>query len=79
MKGSARGLLGKDLIGFENFRGVLRLMVAENAESFEAEEMDGVMGLGNLFEEMNIFDFGFSSGQLLSSIFAFQLGMHMLG
>jgi hypothetical protein len=79
MKGSASGVYGRDQVKFENFEVLSGFVVAENAESFDVEEMDGIMGLGNYIDYPTIFDVGVSSGQLTSSAFAFELGMRMLG
>jgi hypothetical protein len=53
-------------------------MVATNSTGMENVMADGVMGLSNNHTSKNIFDLGYERGILVSSVFAFKLGISEL-
>jgi hypothetical protein len=51
-------------------------MTALNSTGIENVVAGGVMGLSNRISSKNIFDIGFSNGVLVSSSYAFKLGIN---
>lgn len=52
--------------------------MADYEKDFEGTKPDGILGLSNNKRESNIFDLAYESGQLISPIFAFDLGLRVL-
>lgn len=78
MKGQASGFLGEDFVGFQNFKVFAEFMIANREADLGGQMFDGIMGLSNDGKYTNIFELGYESKILSSSLFGFKLGLRYL-
>lgn len=69
------GFKATEVISFENLIVSAKILLVDHEKDHESLFVDGIIGLGNYKKEPNIFDLGLKSQQLLSSKFAFSLGL----
>lgn len=78
MKGEANGIMGEDFVTFQNFKVYAKFMLAEQEGDLGGSKFDGIMGLSNDHNYKNVFEIGYRDNLLVSSSFAFQLGLRYL-
>ena len=72
------GTYAEDFVQFQGVNVLSEMIVVDYEKDFEGTKPDGILGLSNKKNDKNIFDLGFEQGQLVSSTFAFQLGLRFL-
>lgn len=77
-KGEVEGFYLKDSLEFQGVKSPIKLLLVDQQSGTEHAQADGIMGLSNLKSIDNALDLAHRNGDLVSPIFAFQLGLKEL-
>ena len=77
-KGEVKGFYIRDQVSMQGVSSAVNLLLVDQQSDTEHTQADGLMGLSNQKLYQNVFDVAYKNGELLSSRFAFELGVKEL-